>query len=254
MNKITYQATRERIGSLDCVIVAPQDHAAKISALGVFCHGFGASGEDLVGLAGELLQIAATDAALMLVFPAAPLSLEAEGMPDGRAWWLLSIQRLISALEEGRFEQVRDEVPEGIEEARQKLTETIELVLQRCQLTPQQLLLGGFSQGAMVSVETSLRGLAQPPAELCLYSGALICERLWRPLAARLKDTRILQSHGTLDPVLPLQTGVWLRDMLNEAGCSVDFVQFKGPHTIPFQAIETTGLRLSELASRNSSD
>ncbi len=249
MNKITYQATRQRLGSLDCVVVAPGDSTTKISALGVFCHGFGASGEDLVGLAGELLQIAATDAGLMLVFPAAPLSLEDQGMPDARAWWLLSIQRLISALEEGRFEQVRDEVPAGIDDARQKLTETIELALQRCQLTSQQLLLGGFSQGAMVSVETALRGLKQPPAELCLYSGALICERLWKPLAAKLKSTRVLQSHGRLDPVLPLQTGIWLRDMLTQAGCAVDFVEFNGPHTIPFQAIEITAQRLSELAN-----
>ncbi len=248
MNQIPYQATRERLGTLDCVVVVPSDKQKKISAVGVFCHGYGAGGDDLVGLAGELLQIAATDAGLMLVFPAAPLSLDEQGMPGSRAWWMLSIQKLISAFEDGRFEQVRDEVPEGIDIARDKLCEAISIALDRCQLTSQKLLLGGFSQGAMLSVETALRGLPEPPAVVCLYSGALICERLWKPLAAKLNSTQILQSHGRQDPILPLQTGVWLRDMMQDAGCEVDFIEFNGPHTIPFEAIERTALRLSELA------
>ena len=79
LKPLNYQATRERLGPLDCVIVAPEvtDKATpRIAALGVFCHGFGASGEDLLGLAGELLKLASTDAGIMLVLPAAPHSLE----------------------------------------------------------------------------------------------------------------------------------------------------------------------------------
>ncbi len=251
MKPLNYQATRERLGPLDCVVVAPvaTDNATpKIAAVGVFCHGFGASGEDLVGLAGELLQIAATDAGIMLVFPAAPLSLEEQGMPDGRAWWMLSIQRMISAMENGRFEQVREEVPDEIDSARESLTAVIEIALKRWGLTEKNLLLGGFSQGDMLAVETALRGLPEPPAQLCLYSSALICERLWKPLANRLQHTQIFQSHGRLDPILPLQTGLWLRDMLQAAQCQVDFVEFNGPHTIPFTAIERTAHMLSQLA------
>ncbi len=251
LSSLTYQAQRQRLGSLDCVVVAPQaaaDNARpNFAALAVFCHGFGAGGDDLVGLAGELLQMLSSDTPVMLVFPAAPLSLADQGMPDGRAWWMLSIQKLVSAMEEGRFEQIRDEVPEEIDQAREKLTETIQIALQQCGLTSQQLLLGGFSQGAMLSVETALRGLPEPPAQLCLYSGALICEQLWKPLASRLQQTEILQSHGRLDPVLPLQTGLWLRDMLQAAQCTVEFIEFNGPHTIPFPALERTAAMLSRL-------
>lgn len=253
LKPLNYQATRERLGPLDCVVIAPEatdGQSQKIAALGVFCHGFGAGGDDLVGLASELLQIAATEAGVMLVFPAAPISLEEQGMPGGRAWWMLSVQRLLSAMEEGRFEQIRDEVPAEIDSARESLTAVIEIALKRCGLTPQHLLLGGFSQGAMLSVETALRGLPEPPAQLCLYSGALICERLWKPLAAHLRHTQIFQSHGRLDPILPLQTGLWLRDMLQNAQCQVDFVEFNGPHTIPFAAIERTALMLSQLAEK----
>ncbi len=254
MKPLNYQATRERLGPLDCVVVAPaapHNSTTKIAALGVFCHGFGASGEDLVGLAGELLQIAATDAGIMLVFPAAPLSLEEQGMPEGRAWWLLSIQRLVSALEDGRYEQIREEVPQEIDTARESLAAVIEIALKRCGLTEKNLLLGGFSQGAMLAVDTALRGLPAPPAQLCLFSGALICELLWKPQASRLRDSQIFQSHGRLDPILPIQTGLWLRDMLQSSGCTVDFVEFDGPHTIPLTAVERTAHMLSQLAEKN---
>lgn len=248
MNQTPYQASREVLGRLQCVVVRPSDASQEISALSVFCHGFGAGGDDLVGLAGELLQYAPRDTGWMLVFPAAPLSLDEQGMPGGRAWWLLSIQRLISALEDGRYEQVREEEPPGIDEARELLVETIHQAMQLCQLDTSRLLLGGFSQGAMLTVDAALRGLEQPPAKLCLYSGALICERQWKPQVSKLKQTEILQSHGQADMILPLQTGLWLRDLMQEAGCSVDFVQFNGPHTIPAEAIERTGKMLAEFS------
>ena len=244
-----YQAARERIGTLDCVVIRPEA-AVRSAALGVFCHGFGAGGDDLVGLAGEILQVAMPQQPVTLVCPAALLSLEDQGLPGSRAWWLLSIQRLLSALEEGRYDQVREEVPEGIEEARAQLGATISLALDRCELDESKLLLGGFSQGAMLAVETACLGLPQPPQQLCLYSGALICEGRWKPVASRLKHTQIFQSHGRMDPILPLQTGQWLRDMLRAQGCQVDFVEFNGPHTIPATAITHTAKLLAELARK----
>lgn len=249
--ELQYRAVRERIVELDCVTIQPEtksNEPVAATALGVFCHGFGAGGDDLVGLAGELLQTAPTSRPIKLVFPAAPISLADEGMPGGRAWWRLSIQSLLSAMEEGRFEQIRESVPPGIDEARNMLVDTIATSLAAESLDETRLLLGGFSQGAMLSVDTACRGLAQPPAQLCLYSGALVCEKLWRPAAERLSSARILQSHGTMDPILPLQTGKWLCEMLQEAACQVDFVQFAGPHTIPAAAIEKTALMLGRLA------
>lgn len=248
MNQATYQFSRQRLGSLECGIVRPTDTFQKIDALAVFCHGFGAGGDDLVGLASEILQIA-PDQSTMMVFPAAPLSLEDQGMPGARAWWLLSIQRLLNALEDGRYDQVREEIPEGIDSAREKLVESIESALDLCGLDESRLLLAGFSQGAMLSVDTALRGLKTPPRKLCLFSGCMICERLWKPHAAKLTSTEIFQSHGRLDPILPLQTGKWLAEMLDDAGCKVEFVEFNGVHTIPMQAYERTAQMLASIGS-----
>lgn len=239
MSEITYRARRERLGKLDCVVVQPEGGDA-IEKVAVFCHGFGAPGDDLVGIAQELLSENDSDAALQLIFPAAPLSLDDQGMPGARAWWMLSIARLIAAMESGQFEQIREEVPEGIDEARASLTQAIEIALDRVKLTERNLLVGGFSQGAMLAMDVACRGLKEPPAALCLYSGALICERYWKESVARLSNCRIVQSHGRQDPILPFTTGAWLRDLLLDAQCKVDFIDFNGPHTIPMAAIKRT--------------
>lgn len=250
MTEAAYRFSKERIGELECGIVQPADQATPITSLSVFCHGYGANGDDLVGLAPELLQIAPVDGA-MLVFPEAPISLADEGMPDGKAWWKLSIQRLLSAIDTGQYELIREEVPDGVDEAREKLVATINKLLQRCGLGQSQLMLAGFSQGGMLSVDVALRGLDVPPAKLCLYSTCLVCERIWKPLAARLSASSIFQSHGRIDPILPLQTGKWLTGMLEAQECEVDYFEFNGVHTIPMQAIEKTAALLAELSDES---
>lgn len=244
LSELVYRARRERLGKLNCVVVQP-DSTQKIDKVAVFCHGFGAPGDDLAGLSQELLK-SGSETSLQLIFPAAPLSLDGEGMPGARAWWWLSIARLIDSMESGQFEQIREEVPEGIDDARASLTETIEIALERANLTEESLLLGGFSQGAMLSMDVACRGLKAPPAALCLYSGALICEPLWKAKVSRLSSCKILQSHGKQDPILPFTAGKWLRDLLLEAQCNVDFIEFNGPHTIPMEAIERTADLLAE--------
>ena len=242
-----YRADRERLEELDCITIRPAEEVP-VAALAVFCHGYGAGGDDLVGLAAEILNIATPDKPVMMICPAAPIDLTDQGFPGGRAWWNLSIQRLLSAMDEGRYEQIRSEVPEGIDEARTVLTAVVELALKRAGLDETRLMLCGFSQGAMLSMETACLGLKVPPAQLVLYSGALIAEQRWKPQVSRLRGTTILQSHGRIDPILPMQTGLWLREFLEEAGCQVKFIDFNGPHTIPTESLENTAQLLNQLA------
>ncbi|MFW5695174.1 MAG: alpha/beta hydrolase, partial [Alkalispirochaeta sp.] len=116
------------------------------------------------------------------------------------------------------------------------------------------LILGGFSQGAMVAAEVLRQGLENPelplPAVVLLFSGALTAESWWEGLnvAARSPRTpdgptapdnstaplpKIFQSHGAQDPILPLEEGEALRDTLLRAGFAVDWHQFAGRHEIP---------------------
>ncbi|HBE70316.1 MAG TPA: lysophospholipase [Planctomycetaceae bacterium] len=255
MTAFSYHALQESIEGLDCVLVVPRTADGEIvppRAMAVFCHGYGASGQDLVGLAHEILPAVPADAPVALVYPEAPIDLTDAGLPGGRAWWQLSIQSLLTAMEEGQFEQIRMQEPEEIDAARNQVVAAIEILMERFKLGASTLLLGGFSQGAMLSVDVASRGLSEPPAALALYSGALICEKHWKKSAGRLNATQIVQSHGSLDPILPLQTGKWLREMLEESGCTVQFIEFAGPHTIPPAAVEQSCVLLNKLVDHNS--
>lgn len=248
MAKLRYRTHLQTVGDLQCAIVRT-DEAPR--AIGILCHGFGAPGDDLLGLAPDLLQARAGDEPVELIFPSALISLAAEGFPDGRAWWRLSIQRLIAMMETGQYQLIREESPAGIDEARTALMKVVDDAFERTGLDNRRLLLGGFSQGAMVAMETACCGLATAPAALALYSCCLIREKQWRAGMGKLAGSRILQSHGELDQILPFQAGIWLRDLLVANGCQVEFLQFAGPHTISWEAIEGTARLLDELAGGN---
>jgi phospholipase/carboxylesterase len=60
----------------------------------------------------------------------------------------------------------------------------------------------------------------------------------------------VLQSHGRQDPILPFSDAGLLRDLLLEAGLSVDFLPFDGPHTISEEALEHLGALLLALLKK----
>lgn len=246
MTDLRYRTERQRIGGLECIVVKPNTQPA---ALAVLCHGFGAPGDDLAGLAPDLLEARSGSEPIELIFPAGVISLADEGFAEGRAWWRLSIQRLIAAMEQGQYEQIRSENPPGIDEARDALTEVVTTALARTGLSSRKLLLGGFSQGAMLAMECACCGLEAAPGAMAIYSGCLIREPQWQAHVAKLAGTRVVQSHGQFDSILPLAAGLWLRDLLRSVGCQVEFLQFQGPHTISWEAIEATARLLDDLAA-----
>ncbi len=230
--------TRLEIAGLTTRIIDPPD--AKLTC--VLLHGFGAPGDDLVGLAGEI------DAPVRLVFPAAPLEL-AGLYGDARAWWLLDLARLEDDLRRGVPYDRRDEVPDGLAAARDHVIRLIDQLAARFAIADDQLVLGGFSQGAMLSLDVALHR-PRPPAGLILMSGTLIAEAVWRPRMASLAGVPVMMSHGRHDALLPYSIAEVLRDRLTEAGAAVDWQPFAGSHEIPRGAIDATNQLLRKLAAR----
>ena len=220
------------LGGLDCVLFAPPDGGA--AGLGVFCHGFGAPGDDLVPLGGEILSAPGTEA-LALLFPAAPVSLADEGMPGGRAWWPLDLSRLATGSPLDAAEMA-GRVPPGSAEAAAALGEAVTACAERLGLEPDRVVLGGFSQGAMVACECAFRSGAAW-AGLCLMSGAPLDLARWRRQAEAMAGRPVLQTHGRMDPVLPYDGAEMVRDTLTAAGLRVGFRPFMGGHTIPPEAL-----------------
>lgn len=230
--------TRSRIADLDCITVDQLPDGKSPQVLVVLCHGYGAPGTDLVGLAGEILRLRPElKASVRFVFPAGILSLDEQGLYGGRAWWQIDINRLISAVEAGEFTALRTENPDGLARSRAQLTKLIETLQAETSLPMSKIVLGGFSQGAMLTTDVALR-LAERPGGLAVFSGALLAEEHWRELAQNRGPMPVVQTHGTLDQILPCAAGEWLRDLLQDAGLPVEFARFQGPHTIPLEGIE----------------
>ncbi|HUJ59985.1 MAG TPA: hypothetical protein VLX92_15880, partial [Kofleriaceae bacterium] len=218
----------------------------------VLLHGFGAPGDDLVSLAGVLPRSA------RYVFPAAPLELDgmfggrAPVAPDqaraggARAWWLLDLARLEAELRAGIPRDRSDEIPAGLPAAREHVTRLLD------QLGPRlggggKLVLGGFSQGAMLAIDVALHREPLPDAIVAM-SGTLVAEAEWQPRMARLRGVPVFQSHGRYDMLLPFTVAETLRDRMRAAGATVDWQPFVGGHEIPPGVVGA----LSEFLTRSS--
>jgi phospholipase/carboxylesterase len=173
-----------------------------------------------------------------MVFPEAPIDLGDFGMDGGRAWWPLNMAKLLAMAQSNNFDAIRNEIPPGLDEARESLVDAINAMSTRFGLSTRRLILGGFSQGAMLAADVAIRGLECPPERLVLFSGAMICESVWKQNATSLKSTTVFQSHGFQDPILPMQTGRWLSEFMSEHAKLATFHTFRGGHGIPPESIE----------------
>lgn len=227
------------LGELTCRVVPGRRSSSQPARLGVvFCHGYGATGTDLVPLAEALIEAEPQLAdGVHFLFPEAPRDLAELGMPFGRAWWPLSVQRLQAQLQSGDFAAIRETIPPGIDEARLALTNAIDAWRTTLNLERSSIVLGGFSQGAMISVETAA-AWETPPRGLIALSGTLIHESAWRAGLARKSDLPVFQSHGEQDFVLPYIGAEWLRAMFQDVGADLQFCKFRGGHEIPWPVLE----------------
>jgi phospholipase/carboxylesterase len=242
------ESVATRLGPLEARVVQAEPGIRPELAV-VLCHGFGASGTDLVPLAGELFQRRSTLAArVRFVFPAAPLALEGFGWGDSRAWWPIDLEATIALRASGAAgrAEARNRVPDGLAQARRQLAACVEAVARSSGLGPERIVLGGFSQGGMITTDLALRQ-EEAPAALVILSGTIVAEGEWQARAPRRTGLRVLQSHGRQDPILPFRDAEALRDLLTAAGLEVEFVPFEGPHTIPEQALDRLGALLTSL-------
>jgi phospholipase/carboxylesterase len=198
----------------------------------VLLHGYGANADDLLPL-WRLLDVPRET---RFAFIDAPLLLA--GYVGGRAWWHLDIARLEAAMRGEPGPDRSAEVPEGLAEARAQVNRCLDEMKEK--LRPRSLVLGGFSQGAMLSCDIALRS-RRPLAGLILLSGTLLAAPEWRALAPTRRGLRVLQSHGLQDALLPHAAAERLRDLLREAELEVEWLSFRGGHEIPDRVMEAMG-------------
>jgi phospholipase/carboxylesterase len=171
----------ESLLRLDGPTLEPRTGTAR--KLVVLCHGLGADGNDLIGLAPEWAQ-ALPDAAF--VAPNAPFP--CEGAPMGRQWFAL-------------WDRSQAQLEAGVRMAAGILNGWLDEQLGARNLLASDCALMGFSQGAMTSLFAALRR-PEPVGAVLAFSGALLgAETLAAEVTAR---PPVLLVHGEADPVVPV--------------------------------------------------
>lgn len=163
------------------------------------------------------------------VFPEAPeTTTPPAGPADGRAWWDLDLASHIPP--GGTLSDLSRTRPPGIRSA-------AKLVHANLQTIPDRgLVLGGFSQGAMVASEVAFMSAIRLNA-LVLLSGTTVDETTWTTHLPRRRGLPVFISHGRSDDVLPFEIADRFRAKLEAAGLVVTWFPFDGGHDIPAEVV-----------------
>ncbi len=201
----------------------------------VLCHGFTAPGDELVHCAERLRTSAPRGTRFFL--PEGPLAVETQPGNVGRAFWDLDVLAMKRAIHRGTRIRMIDETPPGMTEARDALAQCIA----NLSIDPARTLLGGFSQGAMVSTELVLFG-AHRYAGLALLSGTMLSPERWGPaIEERGASLHVLMTHGEADTIIPIGAANALHERLRAAGATVEMTTYEGGHVIGESAYERLG-------------
>jgi phospholipase/carboxylesterase len=226
---------RRKIGPLEAFeLPAADDKALTV----VLFHGYGADAGDLAPLAQALSAPKGTG----FVFPNGHISVPIGPHTEGRGWFPLSLQVLEEKMSGGAAFDFTGITPPGMKRARENALAMIKAL----GVPWNRLVLGGFSQGAMVAADLILSAPEQP-AGLVILSGTLVDASRWQELASARKGLRFFQSHGISDPVLQIQPAEKLEKLLLGAGLNGRLIRFHGGHEIPSEILIQLGAYLRSL-------
>ena len=205
----------------------------------VLLHGYGADGQDLIGLAPHWQRLL-PDAAF--VSPHAPEPCEMS--PMGRQWFSLGdIDRDRIAQDDDYAQLNRQRMKQAAAGAAADLDAFLDQELARHDLDDSALGLVGFSQGTMLSLYAGLR---RPLAPACIlgFSGRL----LDGPELAEeaLAKPPVFLIHGDADDMIPVAALFAAVDGLGAAGLSVEWHISQGiGHGIAPDGLELGGAFLA---------
>jgi phospholipase/carboxylesterase len=163
----------------------------------VLVHGYGADGNDLIGLAARWQDLLPT-----VAFAAPNAPTKTPGAP-GFQWFP------ITSIDPHLMQQ-------GVEMAESVLDDYLDAELTRLGIAPENLALAGFSQGTMLSLHVGLRRKVKPAA-IVGFSGMLAGP----PPPGAIPP--ILLTHGGADQVIPPQAMFMAVLQLGRAGACVQW-------------------------------
>ena len=129
------------------------------------------------------------------------------------------------------FDFPEGEIAPGVHRSRKLLSDLLDRI--RAQGFPaDQITLGGFSQGSLMSVETGLRYPHRLAGIVGLSGWVFEVENVIHDLTPVGKSQRLLITHGHLDPLLPFAEAKKQAQQLKSAGLDVTWREYPKEHTI----------------------
>jgi phospholipase/carboxylesterase len=112
------------------------------------------------------------------------------------------------------------------------------------------LVIGGFSQGAMLTCDLALRS-SRALAGLVFLSGSRICRDAWAAHGAARRGLPVFMSHGRADRDLSFEAAERLQAELVSSGLAVTWLPFEGGHEVPLLALRGLKRFLSALLPKD---
>ena len=172
----------------------------------VLLHGRGADENDL----HPLLDLLDPERRLLGVTPGGPLQLP----PGGRHWYALG------------------GIPTPEPTTFLSTAPRLAAFLDALPVPLERVVLGGFSQGTVMSWAMTLGPERPRPAAVLALSGFLPRVREYPIDPGRLAGVPVAIAHGTLDPVIPFRFGVEAAETLVAAGVDVLRLESDVPHMV----------------------
>ena len=199
------------------IVVEPDDFdLERPYPLVVLLHGFGASMRDLVGLSPSIDR-----SGYLYIFPNAPIEMTIGYGMMGYAWTTIG----------------PGSSPDEAARAEAMLEALIEEVGQRYGVGEGRMVLGGFSQGGMM---TYRYGMPNPElfAGLVVLSGGVNGQDELRDRLPAHRDQPIFISHGTEDGVIPVEEARRSLRFLKEEGYTPEYREYSIGHEIGQEVVQ----------------
>ena len=223
MNEVTEMETREIAGLTTHVLPAN----AEAASLVVLLHGYDGFATDLSPFAASLRLPCA------FAFPEAPEPATPGGR-GGHAWWPINDESRIRAQRLRTPRDLSDMSPKGLPLARARILAFLERI--GSEMRPTSVVLGGFSQGAMLACDIAWRD-RRALQGLVVLSGARICGAEWASLYTRRRGLPVFVSHGKEDPELSFHAAHSFQNELQAHGLATTWTPFEGGHEVPLPAL-----------------
>ncbi len=211
--------TQKSGSNLEYVVASPDKlDIDRAYGLIILLHGYGSHMGDLAGLASEI-----DDTNYIYLCPNAPIEMDVGFGQKGYAWYPIS--------------STKEPDDSALSESITNLNKTIDSVISEYPIDKNKILIGGFSQGGMMTIHA---GLLKPE----LYAGAFILSsRMLKrsEFEQKVYDTRkipVFMSHGLTDMIISIDDGRNTRDLLNSYGYEVEYHEYDMAHQIVNKTIE----------------